>query len=643
MKRSRSIALSWTLGPLFGSPAYGQDAPSVANFLRRGMATAVVIGDYLYIDGGEVSQLFNGTVDGDHPSWVVNSTLSIPLASSWTNETVGLRSIEKSAPGQDEQVLWFDEARSTFYIWSGLTPVFGPVVSNQLWSFAADGSGGGNWTQVEPSTLPAFTSSLRTIDSAYATLNGVGYSLGGYVGPQEDTGITQNVAIQGIINFNMTSLAWTNTSSVGYGANGTSQGAQMEAVPFGPNGLLAVLGGAMSPQGIYNTETETEFNNLWLLDPITRKWYSQPTTGSMPTPRQSFCTVGVPGPNGTYEIFIYGGISSDVYATLDDIYVLSLPGFVLFQSPVSGTPRQNQACVNIPRRNSNQMLVVGGTDGILGYPKSYVDPDPWSQGLGIFNMTAMSWAAGYDPDAPDYDSPQIVKDWYDQGGLDAVVWASDEIKGLFIEGTNTSAVNGTGSSSSSSPASSGDESSPSDTDASGSASHAGAIAGGVVGGVAALAIIVMLERWLRRRHRRKQHAAQGSAGAGTHQLYPGFAMMGQKQELSEGGAMYSPDHPWHYYGATPGVVSGRLYEMEAVPPGPKELDPDNFVRSELPDNGLSRTATVSPAHTFTSSAGTYRTTTTTTTTDEGCYSQPVATAGGHLYQGVPQGWYQRKQ
>lgn len=47
----------------------GVDNPTPANFLRRPYANAVVIGDYVYIDGGELSQLEDGAYNGDHASY----------------------------------------------------------------------------------------------------------------------------------------------------------------------------------------------------------------------------------------------------------------------------------------------------------------------------------------------------------------------------------------------------------------------------------------------------------------------------------------------------------------------------------------------------------------------------------------------
>jgi hypothetical protein len=86
------------------------------------------------------------------------------------------------------------------------------------------------------------------------------------------------------------------------------------------------------------------------------------------------------------------------------------------------------------------MIVVGG----------YTDPspDPWSQGLGVFDLSSMSPRTSYDPKAAPYDPPGVVKDWYSDGygfyhlsttyadhafsGLNSVPWSSGTVQQLFL-------------------------------------------------------------------------------------------------------------------------------------------------------------------------------------------------------------------
>lgn len=57
------------------------------------------------------------------------------------------------------------------------------------------------------------------------------------------------------------------------------------------------------------------------------------------------------------------------------------------------------------------MIVVGGGSDF----SKWDDSDPWDNGLGVLDMTKLEWLSEFDPDAEQYDSPQMVKDWYNAG------------------------------------------------------------------------------------------------------------------------------------------------------------------------------------------------------------------------------------
>lgn len=134
---------------------------------------------------------------------------------------------------------------------------------------------------------------------------------------------------------------------------------------------------------------------------------------------------------------MYGGMSTQSSSSSSEVYVLSLPGFVFFKASGPSTARADHACVLVGRR---QMLSVGGTDGYLGFPDSLLDPDPWRNGLGVFDLTSMAWSARYDAGAAAYESPAVVREWYSQGGLAAVSWSSATVQKLFAEGESVPAV-----------------------------------------------------------------------------------------------------------------------------------------------------------------------------------------------------------
>ncbi|KAK4170583.1 hypothetical protein QBC36DRAFT_139034 [Triangularia setosa] len=76
-------------------------------------------------------------------------------------------------------------------------------------------------------------------------------------------------------------------------------------------------------------------------------------------------------------------------------YVLSLLGFIFLKASVpepKGARRGQHSCVVARKR---KMIIVGGFDEFLRFPKWWRDPDPWSKGLGVFDLAEMRWSDRY--------------------------------------------------------------------------------------------------------------------------------------------------------------------------------------------------------------------------------------------------------
>ena len=223
---------------------------------------------------------------------------------------------------------------------------------------------------------------------------------------------------------------------------------------------------------------------------------------------------------------MYGGYASGI----DDIanstvYVLSLPAFTWQQQngSISAFSRYLHSCNVIGNR---QMVAIGGrvmnstapgpNADLTGTTPDISLPDPWGQGLGIFDLTEMVWKNEYDASAAPYMTPAMVKASYQQHGRDPTAgWSNDLVKTWFIaeKGANSTSAN----------VSSTNTSTPT-TNGSGS-NNAGAIAGGTIGGIAGLALITLLVFFLLRRHRRSKGRS----------AVPTFDPESKKAELGDGG------------------------------------------------------------------------------------------------------------
>ena len=113
--------------------------------------------------------------------------------------------------------------------------------------------------------------------------------------------------------------------------------------------------------------------------------------------------------------FVYGGTvnaSADRLtssaADYEDVLVLSLTAFKWFRTPGAGERRSNHHCQIVGNR---QMLVIGSHNPVeeeagreLGQTgETSGVADPWVHGLGIFDMTVLSWSSGYNAKAGPYE------------------------------------------------------------------------------------------------------------------------------------------------------------------------------------------------------------------------------------------------
>ncbi|KAI1122143.1 hypothetical protein F5Y10DRAFT_81448 [Nemania abortiva] len=525
----------------------GNGIPSAHDFVRRGCHTVAVLGDYVYIDGGQITERVNNSAPADSPAYDVNTTWSIDLTEKWTNETVQFRSIPKAAPLLNKQTHWTDPSTSSFYTWGGFTSN-GSSPSQELWRFMADGSGGGSWTQVTQRDFADFLKLKGTFGTAFTQTQDVGFALGGAVTTSSDGSVDKKIpgyATPGLVSYNFRTGEWDNRTTAEYGGYGTSLNARAESVPFGANGMILFLGGAETPVDATNeTIVETSWNHISMVDPVTNKWYKQATSGIKPPTIESHCSVGVPGPNGTYEIFLYGGVSDQLRDTSPEVYVLSLPGFVFFKGPEDAPPRSDHQCA-IVGEGQRQMLSMGGVDDENRTFTAPTTADPWTYGIGILDMTELKWTDSYDPDAPAYDSPAIVKAWYDGGNLESVPWDSPEVEAIFMTQETASTP---------APTQHAVPSNPHST---------GVIVGGAVGGAVGLAAIGMMSFLLLRRSRR----ARADTPHPGHRPSPNDSV---QDEIAE----YKPE-PWpkdHHaarYAYSPdSLLSGATVRSPSASPHP---------------------------------------------------------------------------
>lgn len=426
--------------------------PSTASRLLIYLAVTI-LNNWIYIDGGEVSQILDGKRPTSSPaSKAMNSTLAIDLRTSWLASDVKIREIKRpdnkndAPPPLDVGGVWNHPSGQSFYVWGGIA-AYGQgadrITKKGLWKFTPDSNNPstGAWSLETPSN-PAVLSNLRTsFHGGFVTVDktSTGYWIGGYASANntEDPSSKQaSGAVSGLVSFNMATGEWKNETASDLVPDGNLRGAAGVWLPrFGPNGLVTFLGGrTMSSLGWGGQD----FTNITFFDPVTRMSYVQTTTGDAPTPRKDFCAVTVESPRGGHEIVIFGGAhpKEGEKETYEDAYVLSLPGFQWFKvADTLGGPRASHSCVVAGQR---QMISIGGTstNNFNGVGTNWDEPDRFGQGIGVFDMTALTWSTKgqYDAYAKKYESPNVVNEWYKTAGdLSKRQWSSSAVQALFVK------------------------------------------------------------------------------------------------------------------------------------------------------------------------------------------------------------------
>ncbi|KAK8003967.1 carbohydrate esterase family 5 protein [Apiospora arundinis] len=539
---------------LFGS-VWSTDPYSAKNLIRRTGHSLAVIGNNLYVDGGEVAQYISPGKAEQKATRQFNDTLVIPLDQSWSNATVPIKVIPKNAPVFDEAALWVDEAQNAMYMWGGQGPWGNLTKDKTLWGFDA---GSQQWSKKTPSNVDVFMNLVRTSLAAHTTCRGTGFYLGGFVSswtdPTAKPGGGNNFPAPGMLTYDMASGGWANQSTAALNTYGNIVSGSLSCLPtFGTDnkGLVMVLGGEIARPDNYdpNGDGLVSLSNITFWDMETETWHSQLATGDIPSPRSRACVVAASNEkSGSYELFMYGGYDAAANKSMTDVYVLSIPGFVWFKTSVDvgGAPRVGEACTLAGQGSngggSRQMIVVGGANQDLPYFNKFRDPDPWANGINVLDLTDLAWKSQYDAGAPPYEPPAMVRDWYNAGNQDKVSWQSDAVMKLFKSDK------------------SGNSTSSAIDNSRRPSSHIGAIVGGAVGGTVAVALLALAFLLVRRRRsRQKWEAAQ--------QQKPAVAAS-ENDPQSAAGAMTSS---YKYQPYAPSDSAPGFYEAPNDNTSPMEL------------------------------------------------------------------------
>ncbi|KAI4109723.1 MAG: hypothetical protein L6R37_000410 [Teloschistes peruensis] len=436
------------------------------NWTRRAYHASIVVGDYVFIDGGEIalgqqSYPTNGSMP--NPTYdpvALNVTLSLPLTESWTPDTVRFNVIIKPGmPLWNFQSLWHDATDDSLWAFGGeisLLASHDPDLG--IWNMKLNGGGGGTWTQKSNFRGAPWNQNItRPLGGAGRSNNDTGFLLGGYSSARSSpfTGdLAGFVPTPGLLTYSFGNGTWANvTDTPNLSPSGAIEWPGMEFVPFGPNGLMVVIGGETSDLTSYNPGGEQRsMTDITVFDPVTLRFYKQTATGDqIPSQRNRFCTAAVgdgsKNPDGTpssgsYEIYIYGGYGGNLgpgAEQYDEIWALTLPAFQWIKVDAShNSARIGHTCHIVGK---SQLLSIGGADAAQSDPWSTIDPA--FQGLGTFDLNNWNWMKGYNANAAPYTRAGAIEKVYQANGQYPKSWDMPELEALIMNKAITSSTSNT--------------------------------------------------------------------------------------------------------------------------------------------------------------------------------------------------------
>lgn len=309
--KSPKRALAGTLGLLATTAvlvAAQEEIPSVDDLRGRALGTIAVLGDYIYFEGGEISQFIDNKED-PYQSRPSNVTWSLSIKDSWTNETVNFKEISRGdKPIVKDPSIWADTKQNKLYQWDGQGP-WGDqegAKDPRPWCLEASGDGDGEWMMGKVQSPDVYSKIVRNIRSATTVCGRKGYAVGGYANLYSDEDVDSNdgVPTPGMLTFDLDSNKWTNQSIASVAPPyGSLFRAKAECVTgFGDIPYVMTIGGKSSAPDQVELGDGISMRNITFYDTENDKWLWQITSGGEPKARWDHCMAGVEGPDGTYEM-----------------------------------------------------------------------------------------------------------------------------------------------------------------------------------------------------------------------------------------------------------------------------------------------------------------------------------------------------
>lgn len=219
------------------------------------------------------------------------------------------------------QSLWHDNTDNSIWAFGGETSLLGSLSPDLgIWNMKPNGGGGGTWAQKANFRGAPWNQTItRPLGGGGKSSKNTGFLLGGYSSKGSSpftSDFTGFVPTPGLLTYDFGNMTWSNVTATPYvSSSGAVEWPGMELIPFGPNGLMVVIGGETSALTSYTPgDQERSMTQITLFDPVTLQFYRQTATGDkVPSQRNRFCIAGVGDStkvadgsiSGSYEMYVH--------------------------------------------------------------------------------------------------------------------------------------------------------------------------------------------------------------------------------------------------------------------------------------------------------------------------------------------------
>ncbi|KAI5777253.1 hypothetical protein EDC01DRAFT_679259 [Geopyxis carbonaria] len=392
---------------------FAQEYDPRKDFCRRFSHATAVVGERLYVDGGQLNLANRGGTNFTNEKLLFHDLTTTMVDGG---EEIGMPPLisnltkPNDVPSLVGSTLWPDVANAKLYQYGGETIGSDTPQDFTMWMYDIWED---KWSKTDP---PADKVINRLAFGASTTVEyqTMGYYLGGWMGDKttiEWVPNSERRASNKLLEYDMGRNEYTNSTGPEDG-DGRAEGV-MVYVPSGDNGMLVHFGGIRTSSGEENDAEGASMAEIDLYDLANQKWYVQNATGDVPEARRRFCGAVVSAEdNSSHEVYIYGGLTAtDRWEAYDNVYVLSIPSFtwkrLLGKKGTEKSGHYDGSCNII---NSSQMLVIGGI-----FPKDMEAKTCDVEGAAgvhnfdlAYNATKEAYWVSYVPELTGYKLPPIL-------------------------------------------------------------------------------------------------------------------------------------------------------------------------------------------------------------------------------------------